>query len=164
MNEGLPRWMQLALPWRAALLLGLSLLVLTLGWLVMLLPQQQANARQERQLMQQAQLETQRLQQLALRPSVAGLMAEISELQQPVATTRPLLLLESLLAERGTQLDAWQPESQPQHIVLKLNWQQFTPLFAELARTALPVPERFQLQSELGTLMTQLWLENSDAE
>jgi pilus assembly protein HofO len=163
-NEALQRWMHLALPLRVALLLGLALLVLALAWLVVLLPQQQANARQEHQLRQQAQLEKQRQQQLASRPSIAGLLSEINALQQPTASPQPRLLLESLLAERGAQLDAWQPESQPQHIVLKLNWQQFTPLFAELAHTALPVPERFQLQAEQGTLMTQLWLENRDEE
>ncbi|MFT4270782.1 MAG: hypothetical protein QM578_07220 [Pantoea sp.] len=161
MNEGLQRLMHLALPWRAALLLALPLLVLALGWLVVLLPQQQMRAGQERQLVQQAQLEQQRLQRLALHPPVAELLVEISELQQP-ATFSPPQLLETLLAARGTQLEAWQPESQPQHIVLKLNWQQFTPLFAELAHTALPVPERFQLQADQGTLMTQLWLESRD--
>lgn len=161
MNEGLQRLMRLALPWRIVLLLALSLMVLALGWLVVLLPQQQTHTGQERQLMQQTQLEQQRQQQLALHPPVADLLAEISALQQP-ATSRPPQLLEALLAARGAQLEAWQPESQPQHIVLKLDWQQFTPLFAELAHTALPVPERFQLQADQGTLMTQLWLESSD--
>ncbi|MDF7661476.1 hypothetical protein PUG81_21130 [Erwiniaceae bacterium L1_54_6] len=164
MNEWLQRWRQLTLPWRAAWLLALSLPILAAGWLIMLLPQQQARAERDRQLIQQTQLEQQRQQQLALWPAADELIAEISRLQQPLVMDDSPQRLESILAARGTQLDAWQPESQPQQVVLRLSWQQFTPLFAELAHTTMPVPERFQLQSEHGTLMAQLWLEKSDAQ
>lgn len=164
MNEWLQRWRQLAFTWRAAWLLVLSLPILVAGWLVMLLPQQQARAERERQLIQQTQLEQQRQQQLALWPTADALIAEISRLQQPLVMGDSPKLLESILAARGAQLDTWQPESQPQQVVLRLNWQQFTPLFAELAHTTLPVPERFQLQSEQGGLMAEFWLEKSDAQ
>lgn len=164
MNEWLQRWRQLSLPWRAGWLLVLPLPILAAGWLVILLPQQQAQVVREHQLMQQRQLEQQRRQQLALWPATDQLTAEISRLRQPLVTSGFHQTLESILAARGSQLEEWQPENHPQQVVLRLNWRQFTPLFAELAHTALPVPERFQLQSEPGTLMAQFWLEKSDAQ
>jgi len=164
MNELLLRWLMLTLPLRMVWLLMLSLQLFALTWIVLLRPQQQMNDTQERQLEQMQQQQQQRLQQLAALPAMRDLQSEISALQQSLLDAGFQQTLERIVAARGSQLEAWQPDSQPQQLQLRLIWSQFLPLFSELATTSLPVPQRFQLQVEQGVLQTQLWLESEDAE
>jgi pilus assembly protein HofO len=164
MNELLLRWLMLTLPLRMVWLLMLSLLLFALTWIVLLRPQQQMNDTQERQLEQMQQQQQQRLQQLAALPAMRDLQSEISALQQSLLDAGFQQTLERIVAARGSQLEAWQPDIQPQQLQLRLIWSQFLPLFSELATTSLPVPQRFQLQAEQGVLQTQLWLESEDAE
>ncbi|RKJ84739.1 hypothetical protein D7S44_18310 [Pantoea piersonii] len=71
--------------------------------------------------------------------------------------------LETLLAARGSQLEAWQPESEPRSVTLLLAWEQFQPLFADLASTEVPFPARFLLEARQGKVWARLWLEGDDA-
>lgn len=162
MNELIQRWLQLSLSWRMASLLLLALLLLALAWLLLLRPQQQRSSALQQQLSQLAQQYQQRRQQLDARPAIERLQAEIATLQ-PLAAAASVSL-EQLVAARGSQLEAWHPDSQPQQLALRLSWPQFLPLFSGLAATALAVPQRFQLQAEQGVLRTELWLESDDAE
>ncbi|WP_343551581.1 hypothetical protein [Pantoea sp.] len=164
MNDLLQRWLMLTLPLRIGWLALLSLVILMLVWLVMIRPQQQVHASQQRQLEQMRQQQQQRQQKLAALPALDALHTEIALLQQPASGVEARQTLESIVAARGAQLEAWHPDSQPQQLQLRLAWPQFIPLFSELASTTLPVPQRFQLQAEQGVLNTQLWLENDDAE
>lgn len=164
MNDLLQRWLMLTLPLRMAWLLMLSLLLFVLVWLALLRPQQQMREAQDRQLNQQRQQQQQRQQKLASLPAIDALQIEIAMLQQPATDVGVLQTLETIVAARGKQLEAWHPDSQPQQLQLRLIWSQFLPLFSELASTALPVPQRFQLQADQGVLNTQLWLESEDAE
>lgn len=163
MNELLQRWLMLTLPLRMLWLLMLSLGLLALTWIVLLRPQQQMREAQARQLEQMRQQQQQRLQQLASLPAIDVLQSEIS-LLQPTKDAGTQQTLERIVAARGSQLEAWHPDSQPQQLQLRLAWPQFLPLFSELASTRLPVPQRFQLHAEQGVLNTQLWLESDDAE
>lgn len=169
MNELIQRWLQLSLTWRMLSLLLLALLLLALAWLLLLRPQQQRFSALQQQLSQLAQQHQQRRQQhqqrrqqLDARPAIERLQAEIATLQ-PLAAAASVSL-EQLVAARGSQLEAWHPDSQPQQLALRLSWPQFLPLFSGLAATALAVPQRFQLQAEQGVLRTELWLESDDAE
>ncbi|MEB5974064.1 HofO family protein [Pantoea dispersa] len=162
MNELIQRWLQLSLTWRMLSLLLLALLLLALAWLLLLRPQQQRSSALQQQLSQLAQQYQQRQQQLDARPTIERLQAEIAALQ-PLAAAASVSL-EQLVAARGSQLEAWHPDSQPQQLALRLSWPQFLPLFSGLAATALAVPQRFQLQAEQGVLRTELWLESDDAE
>ena len=164
MNELLQRWLMLTLPLRMLWLLMLSLGLFALTWIVLLRPQQQMREAQARQLEQMRQQQQQRLQQLASLPAIDVLQSEISQLQQPTKDAGTQQTLERIVAARGSQLEAWHPDSQPQQLQLRLAWPQFLPLFSELASTRLAVPQRFQLQAEQGVLNTQLWLESDDAE
>lgn len=164
MNELLQRWLMLTLPLRMVWLLMLSLLLFALTWIVLLRPQQQMHEAQVRQLEQMRQQQQQRLKQLASLPAIDALQIEISQLQQPTKDAGNQQTLERIVAARGSQLEAWHPDSQPQQLQLRLIWPQFLPLFSELANTRLPVPQRFQLHAEQGVLNTQLWLESDDAE
>lgn len=164
MNELLQRWLMLTLPLRIVWLLILSLLLFALTWIVLLRPQQQMHEAQARQLEQMRQQQQQRLKQLASLPAIDVLQLEISQLQQPMKDAVSQQTLERIVAARGSQLEAWHPDSQPQQLQLRLIWPQFLPLFRELANTRLPVPQRFQLQASQGVLNTQLWLESDDAE
>lgn len=162
MNELIQRWLQLSLTWRMLSLLLLALVLLALAWLLLLRPQQQRFSALQQQLSQLAQQHQQRRQQLDARPAIERLQAEIATLQ-PLAAAASVSL-EQLVAARGSQLEAWHPDSQPQQLALRLSWPQFLPLFSGLAATALAVPQRFQLQAEQGVLRTELWLESDDAE
>ncbi|HBZ15171.1 hypothetical protein ACIP6T_21910 [Pantoea sp. NPDC088449] len=164
MNDLLQRWLTLTLPWRIAGAMLPSLLLFALAWLVLLRPQQLMREAQERKIEQMEQQQQQRQQKLTSLPSIAALEAEIVALQQPVTGSEAPQTLEKIVAARGKQLEAWQPDSQPQQLQLRLIWPQFLPLFSELASTSLPVPQRFQLQAEQGVLNTQFWLESDDAE
>lgn len=164
MNDLLQRWLMLILPLRIAWLVLLSLMILILAWLLMIRPQQQVHASQQRQLEQMWQQQQQRQQKLATLPAMDVLQTEIALLQQPASGDEAGQTLESIVAARGAQLEAWHPDSQPQQLQLRLLWPQFLPLFSELASTTLPVPQRFELQAEQGVLNTQLWLESEDAE
>lgn len=164
MNDLLQRWLMLTLPLRIVALLLLSLLLFALMWWVVLRPQQQMHEAQQQQLGKMRQQQQQRLQQLALFPAIELLQDEIATLQQPEPDVAAQQTLETIVAARGSQLEAWHPDSQPQQLQLRLIWPQFLPLFSELATTRLAVPQRFQLQAEQGVLNTQLWLESDDAE
>lgn len=164
MSDLLQRWLMLTLPLRMAWLMMMSMLLLVLAWLMLLRPQQQILDIQQRQLAQMNNQQTQRQQKLDSLPAIDALNSEIALLQQPVNIVEVQPTLEMIVAARGTQLEAWQPDSQPQQLQLRLQWPQFLPLFSELASTTLPVPQRFQLQAEQGVLNTQLWLESDDAE
>jgi pilus assembly protein HofO len=164
MSDLLQRWLMLTLPLRMAWLMMMSMLLLGLAWLMLLHPQQQRLDIQQRQLAQMHNQQTQRQQKLDSLPAIDALHSEIALLQQPANITEIQPTLEMIVAARGTQLEAWQPDSQPQQLQLRLQWPQFLPLFSELASTTLPVPQRFQLQAEQGVLNTQLWLESDDAE
>jgi pilus assembly protein HofO len=164
MSDLLQRWLMLTLLPRMAWLMMLSMMLLVLAWLLLLRPQQQILDIQQRQLAQMQHQQTQRQQKLHSLPAIDALNSEIALLQQPANITEIQPTLEMIVAARGTQLEAWQPDSQPQQLQLRLQWPQFLPLFSELASTTLPVPQRFQLQAEQGVLNTQLWLESDDAE
>lgn len=164
MSDLLQRWLMLTLPLRMAWLMMMSMLLLVLAWLMLLRPQQQILDIQQRQLAQMHNQQTQRQQKLDSLPAIDALNSEIALLQQPVNIAEVQPTLEMIVAARGTQLEAWQPDSQPQQLQLRLQWPQFLPLFSELASTTLSVPQRFQLQAEQGVLNTQLWLESDDAE
>ena len=51
----------------------------------------------------------------------------------------------------------------PRALTLLLGWEQFLPLFAELARTTTPSPARFLLEARQGKVQAKLWLESDDA-
>ncbi|AIR84638.1 MULTISPECIES: hypothetical protein [Erwiniaceae] len=163
MNDALQRWLALALMWRIACLLGMSLLLMLLAWWVLLRPQQQVHAAQLRQQAVMSQQVMQRQQLLAARPAINLLEQEIARLQQPISGVTEQVTLEALITERGEQLESWLPDNQPQQLQLRLGWTQFVPLFSELSLTRLPVPQRFELKEEQGSLNTQLWLEDGDA-
>jgi len=164
MNELFQRWLMLTLMRRLAWLCLLYLACGVLAWWLLLRPQQLAQAVQLRQLEQLRQQQHQRQQQLAAQPAPAALQSEIAVLQQPEMKAQEPRALESIVAARGNQLEAWHPDNQPQQLQLRLNWTQFLPLFSELANTELAVPQRFQLQAEQGVLNAQLWLEGDDAQ
>ena len=164
MNELFQRWLMLTLLRRIAWLGAMSLACGVLTWLLLLRPQQQVQTAQQRQLEQLTQQQHQRQQQLAAQPSVALLHNEIAALQQPEITSTRQQTLETIVAARGNQLEAWHPDNQPPQLQLRLDWMQFLPLFSELAYTTLAVPQRFELHAEQGTLNAQLWLESDDAQ
>lgn len=164
MSELFQGWLRLSLPWRLGGLALLALILLIAGWLMLLRPQYQAREAQLRRLADIAQQQQQRRQQLDARPAIAALQDEIARLQQPAIANSTAASLESVIATRGSLLEAWHPDSQPQQLALQLSWPQFVPLFTALATTALPVPQRFQLQAEPHGLRTQFWLERDDAE
>lgn len=164
MNEALLRWLALSLAKRLTCLMMTALLLLTLAWLLLLRPQQQRlNVQSQQQAEIGLQLQ-QRQQQLAARPSIQALEKEIAQLVRPASQSAPQQTLENLITARGTQLENWQPGSQPPQLQLRLDWPQFLPLFAELAVARLSVPLRFELSAEQGALNTLLWLEDEDAE
>lgn len=163
MNDALQRWLALALVWRIACLLGMSLLLMLMAWWILLRPQQQVHAAQLRQQAVMSQQVMQRQQLLAARPDLNVLEQEIARLQQPMRGVTEQVTLEALITERGDQLESWLPDNQPQQLQLRLGWAQFVPLFSELSLTRLPVPQRFELKEEQGALNTQLWLEDGDA-
>ncbi|MDF7648453.1 hypothetical protein F3J38_24295 [Pantoea sp. Acro-805] len=164
MNEALLRWLALSLPKRIACLMMMSFLLLTLAWFALLRPQQQ---RLDLQKQEQEDMEQQlqhRQNQLVARPSIETLEIEIAQLLRPASESTMRHTLENLVTARGTQLENWQPGSQPQQLQLRVHWPQFLPLFGELALAHLSVPERFELSAEQGVLKTMLWLEDEDAE
>lgn len=163
MNEALLRWLALSLAKRMACLIVASALLLALAWWVLLRPLQQRHdvlVRQQDDMTQQVQL---RQQQLAARPSIIRLQSEIAVLLQPAMENVARQTVENLVAARGTQLESWQPVSQPQQLHLRLDWPQFLPLFDELAQAHVSVPQRFELRTEKGALITQMWLEDENA-
>ncbi len=164
MNEALLRWLALSLPIRLACLIVASALLLALAWWVFLRPLEQRYdvlMRQHDEMTQQVHL---RQQQLAVRPSINTLESEIALLLQPSRENVARQTLENLVAARGTQLESWQPTSQPQQLHLRLDWPQFLPLFDELAQAHVSVPQRFELRTEKGALITQMWLEDENAD
>lgn len=164
MNEALLRWLALSLAIRMACLVMMSALLLALSWWVLLRPLQHQHdvlVRKQDDMTQQVHL---RQQQLAARPPINTLESEIALLLQPARANVVRQTLENLVAARGTQLESWQPSSQPQQLHLRLDWPQFLPLFDELAQAHVSVPQRFELRTEKGTLITQIWLEDDNAD
>ncbi|QDY43298.1 HofO family protein [Candidatus Pantoea soli] len=163
MSDALQRWLALPPWWRISTLAGIAMLILLLAWWGLLRPQQQVRQTQQRLLTEKRQQQHSYQKQLASRPSIATLRAEIDRLEQSALPARARQSLEQLVAARGHLLESWQPDSQPPQLALQLSWPEFVPLFAALAETALPVPQRFQLESRAGRLSAQLWLEADDA-
>ncbi|ORM67806.1 hypothetical protein [Pantoea rwandensis] len=164
MNESLLHWLALSLSKRIACLMMMSFVLLTLAWFALLYPQQQRLDSQTQEQEDVGLQLQQRQHQLAVRPSIEALEIEIARLLQPASENAERQTLENVVTARGTQLENWQPGSQPQQLQLRVQWSQFLPLFGELALARLSVPDRFELSAEQGALKTLLWLEDGDAE
>lgn len=161
MNSALERWLHL--PLRARLAVATACLAAAmLGiWLLLLRPQQRAQQALRADLAALEQRYQQQQAQLRALPAENLLRSQLDETARQLATRAAPL--ETLLAARGSQLTAWQPESAPRALTLLLAWPQFQPLFAELARTATPFPARFLLEAQQGNVQARLWLESDDA-
>ena len=136
----------------------------TREWCARLRPQKRRLDLQKQEQEDIEQQLRQRQSQLAARPSGQALEIQIAQLLRPASESTVRHTLENLVTARGTQLENWQPGSQPQQLQLRVDWPQFLPLFGELALAHLSVPERFELSAEQGVLKTLLWLEDEDAE
>lgn len=163
MNSVLERWLHLPLRAQIVIITACFAAAALALWLLLLRPQrlaQQALRADLARLEQSYQLQQAQLKTL---PDAALLRAQLAEAaRQPDPASRAAPL-EAVLAARGSQLEAWRPESEPRALTLLLAWEQFQPLFAELARAAAPFPARFLLEARQGKVQAQLWLERDDA-
>lgn len=143
----------------ASLLLLTSALALLL-WLALLRPQRVElyALREELQVLEQTRQHL-RVQSGSL-PDEPELRAQLDELTLRSSSSGGSL--ENILVARGAQLEQWQPDAQPRTLTLKMGWQQFQPLFAELTADTFAFPAAFLLEAQQGLLRAQLWLEDED--
>ncbi|WP_343464260.1 hypothetical protein [Pantoea sp.] len=164
MNNLFARWLGWRLAQRLASLIAMVMLLMALAWLTLLQPQQQAYQIQIEQLTQRNLALAAQRQQLQAQDSVETLRHDVAALQRAQTEAVPARSLESLVSIRGSQLERWLPESQPQLWQLSLDWLQFLPLFSELTETTLAVPQRFELSALRDGLDATLWLEGDRAD
>lgn len=163
MNSALERWLHLSLRSQIAIVtVCLGVVALMLGVLVVR-PQRLAQQALRADLVVLEQQYQQRQAQLNALPNEALLRSQLAELTRDSDMSSCRSSLEAVLAAHGSQLEIWQPESDPSILTLQLAWPQFQPLFAELAEAATPFPVRFLLETQQGRLQASLWLENQDA-
>lgn len=164
MNNVFARWLGWTLAQRLASLIAMVMMLMALAWLTLLHPQQQAYQIQIEQLAQRNLTLAAQRQQLQAQDSVETLRHDVATLQRAQTEAAPARSLESLVSIRGSQLERWLPESQPQLWQLSLDWLQFLPLFSELTETTLAVPQRFELSALRDGLDATLWLEGDRAD
>jgi len=158
MTSALERWLHLPLRWQIALLTACFAAATLALWLLLLRPQRLAHQAQRAAIVRLEQAYQQQLNQLSALPDEALLRAQLADSARQAEAP-----LDAVLTARGSQLEAWLPESEPRALTLLLAWEQFLPLFAELARTTAPFPTRFLLEARQGKVQAKLWLEGDDA-
>jgi len=158
MTSALERWLHLPLRWQIALLTACFAVATLALWLLLLRPQRLAHQAQRAAIVRLEQAYQQQLNQLSALPDEALLRAQLADSARQAEAP-----LDAVLTARGSQLEAWLPESEPRALTLLLAWEQFLPLFAELARTTAPFPTRFLLEARQGKVQAKLWLEGDDA-
>jgi len=163
MNSVLERWLHLPLRRQIAILAACFAAATLALWLLLLRPQQLAQQALRADIARLEQAYQQQLAQLSALPDEALLRAQLADSARQTEAPSRAAPLDAVLAARGSQLQAWQPESEPRALTLLLAWEQFQPLFAELARTTAPFPARFLLEARQGKVQAKLWLESDDA-
>ncbi|CAK6488510.1 hypothetical protein PANNVG_00251 [Pantoea sp. Nvir] len=163
MNSVLERWFHLPLRQQTVTMAACCAVLALAVWLLLLRPQRLAQQALRADIARLEQQYQQRLAQLRTLPDEAQLRAQLAESALPPEASSHAAPLDAVLAARGSQLEAWQPESEPRALTLLLGWEQFLPLFAELARTTTPSPARFLLEARQGKVQAKLWLESDDA-
>jgi len=158
MTSALERWLHLPLRWQIALLTACFAAATLALWLLLLRPQRLAHQAQRAAIVRLEQAYQQQLNQLSALPDEALLRAQLADSARQAEAP-----LDAVLTARGSQLEAWLPESEPRALTLLLAWEQFLPLFAELAHTTAPFPTRFLLEARQGKVQAKLWLEGDDA-
>lgn len=162
MNSVLERWLRLPLRGQIAMATACFVLATLVLWLLLVRPQRLAQQELRVDIARLKQSYQQQLAQLSALPAEALLRAQLADIAGHSDAPRAAPL-EALLAARGSQLEAWQPESEPRSLTLLLAWEQFQPLFADLASTEVPFPVRFLLEARQGKVWARLWLESDDA-
>lgn len=163
MSEWWAGWWQLKATARYGTLAAAATGLLMLSWLVWLRPELRALAAEQQRLKSLTTTLQLRQQQWRQNPPNALLQAQlISPAARPAAGASGQAI-EILLTSRRDQLEQWQPDTQPRTLTLHLQWQEFQPLFAELAQAAAPFPAHFLLLAQSQHLVAQLWLEPDDA-
>ena len=162
MNSVLEPWLRLPLRAQIAIATACFALATLALWLLLVRPQRLAQQQLRVDIARLEQSYQQQLAQLNALPAEALLRAQLADIADHSAALRAAPL-EALLAARGSQLEAWQPESEPRSLTLLLAWEQFQPLFGDLARTTVPFPARFLLEAHQGKVRARLWLESDDA-
>lgn len=162
MNSVLERWLRLPLRGQIAMATACFVLATLMLWLLLVRPQRLAQQELRVDIARLEQSYQQQLAQLSALPAEALLRAQLTDIADHSDAPRAVPL-ETLLAARGSQLEAWQPESEPRSVTLLLAWEQFQPLFADLASTEVPFPARFLLEAHQGKVRARLWLESDDA-
>jgi len=163
MNSALERWLHLPLGQQIGLLAACFTAATLALWLLLLRPQQLAQRALRADIVRLEQAYQQQLAQLSALPDERLLRAQLAESTRRSEASFRAAPLDAVLAARGSQLQAWQPETEPRALTLLLAWEQFLPLFAELARTTAPFPTRFLLEARQGRVQAKLWLESDDA-
>ncbi|MGE1563289.1 hypothetical protein [Pantoea septica] len=163
MNSALERWLHLPLRRQIGILAACFAAATLTLWLLFLQPQQLAQQALRADIARLEQKYQQQLAQLNALPDEAALRAQLAEGARRFEASSRVAPIDAFLAARGSQLQAWQPETEPRALTLLLPWEQFLPLFAELARTTAPFPTRFLLEARQGKVQAKLWLESGDA-
>ncbi|MEC4256698.1 hypothetical protein VJV57_26165 [Escherichia coli] len=163
MNEWIQRWLNLSTLPRYILLMAAALSLLLICWIAILRPLKVAQSALLLSLEQQQHSLQRRQHQLAQNPSLETLQQQWVQASAQLRSASSAPALEALLAARGQQLEQWQPDAQPRALTLHLQWAQFQPLFAEMAKSSAPFPQRFQLAMQQTHLVAELWLEHEDA-
>lgn len=161
MNSVLEPWLRLPLRAQIAIATACFALATLALWLLLVRPQRLAQQELRVDIARLEQSYQQQLAQLNALPAEALLRAQLADIADHYAAHAAPL--EALLAARGSQLEAWQPESEPRSLTLLMAWEQFQPLFSDLARTTVPFPTRFLLEAHQGKVRARLWLESDDA-
>lgn len=163
MSEWWAGWWQMRMMARYGTLAAVASGVLLLSWLVWLRPELKALAAEQQRLDQLMKMLQLRQHQWSQNPPNALLQAQLIPPVTPPSPGDSVQVIETLLASRRGQLEQWHPDAQPRTLTLHLQWQEFQPLFAELAQAAAPFPAQFQLFAQPQHLVAQLWLEADDA-
>lgn len=163
MNSALERWLHLPLRQQIGIVAACFAAATLALWLLLLRPQQLAQQALRADIARLEQKYQQQQAQLNALPDEALLRAQLADSARQSEASFRAVPLDAVLAARGSQLLAWQPETEPRTLTLLLAWEQFLPLFAELARTTASFPTRFLLEARQGKVQVTLWLESDDA-
>jgi len=163
MNSALERGLHLPLRRQIGIVAACFATAALALWLLFLRPQQLAQQALRADIARLEQAYRQQLAQLSALPEERVLHAQLADSARQSEASSRTAPLDAVLTARGSQLQAWQPETEPRALTLLLAWEQFLPLFAELARTTTPFPTRFLLEARQGKVQVKLWLESDDA-
>ncbi|MDU6387369.1 MULTISPECIES: hypothetical protein [unclassified Pantoea] len=163
MNSALEWWLHLPLRRQIGIVAACFAAATLALWLLLLRPQQLAQKALRADIARLEQKYQQQMAQLNALPDETLLHAQLADSARQSEASSRAAPLDAVLTARGSQLQAWQPETEPRALTLLLAWEQFLPLFAELARTTAPFPTRFLLEARQGKVQAKLWLESDDA-